>query len=160
MRLRIAAVGRLKAGPERELLDRYVTRASTAGKSVQLAPLEAVEVSESSARRAADRMQEEAKALQKWWIDGARRVVLDERGKSLTSGDFAQRLVALRDSGAPAALFIVGGPDGIAEELRKSADLIFAFGAATLPHQLVRVLLAEQIYRALTILSGHPYHRA
>jgi len=160
MRLRIAAVGRLKAGPERELLDRYITRANAAGKSVRLAPLEAVEVSESSARRPADRMQEEAKALQKWWIEGARRVVLDERGRSLTSPDFAKRLVALRDNGAPATLFIIGGADGLAEAVRKEADLTFAFGAATLPHQLVRVLLAEQIYRALTILSGHPYHRA
>jgi 23S rRNA (pseudouridine1915-N3)-methyltransferase len=160
MRLRIAAVGRLKAGPERELLDRYVTRANAVGKGVQLAPLEAVEVSESSARRAADRMQEEAKALQKWSIEGARRVILDERGKSLTSSEFAKRLVAMRDTGTPATLFIVGGPDGLPEELRKNADLTLAFGAATLPHQLVRVLLAEQIYRALTILSGHPYHRA
>ena len=159
MRLRIAAVGRLKAGPERELLDRYVTRANAVGKGVQLAPLEAVEVSESSARRPADRMQEEAKALQKWWIEGSRRVVLDERGKMFTSGEFAKRLAALRDTGAPATLFIIGGADGLAEHVRGEADLILAFGAATLPHQLVRVLLAEQIYRALTILSGHPYHR-
>lgn len=160
MRLRIAAVGRLKAGPERTLLDRYLTRANATGKSVQLAPLEAVEVSESSARRPADRMLDEAKALSKWSIEGARRVILDERGKSLTSAEFARRLVSLRDSGAPATLFIIGGADGLAEEVRKEADFAFAFGAATLPHQLVRVLLAEQIYRALTILSGHPYHRA
>ncbi|HXM31519.1 MAG TPA: 23S rRNA (pseudouridine(1915)-N(3))-methyltransferase RlmH [Xanthobacteraceae bacterium] len=160
MRLRIAAVGRLKAGPERELLDRYLERVNALGRGLNLAPLDAVEVSESSARRPADRMKEEAVALKKWSITGARRIVLDARGKSLSSEDFAKRLVALRENGAPAALFLIGGADGLAEEARKDADFVLAFGAATFPHQLVRILLAEQIYRALTILSGHPYHRA
>ena len=160
MRLRIAAVGRLKAGPERELLDRYLERVNAIGRGLSLAPLDAVEVSESSARRPADRMKEEAVALKKWSITGARRIVLDARGKSLSSEDFAKRLVALRENGALAALFLIGGADGLAEEVRKDADFVLAFGAATFPHQLVRILLAEQIYRALTILSGHPYHRA
>jgi 23S rRNA (pseudouridine1915-N3)-methyltransferase len=160
MRLRIAAVGRLKAGPERELLDRYLERVNAIGRGLNLAPLDAVEVSESSARRPADRMKEEAVALKKWSITGGRRIVLDARGKSLSSEDFAKRLVALRENGAPAALFLIGGADGLAEEVRKDADFVLAFGAATFSHQLVRILLAEQIYRALTILSGHPYHRA
>lgn len=160
MRLRIAAVGRLKAGPERELLDRYLERVNAAGRGVNFAPLDAVEVSESSARRPADRMAEEAKALKKWSITGARRIVLDARGKNLSSEDFAKRLAALRENGAPAALFLIGGADGLAEEVRKDADFVLAFGAATFPHQLVRILLAEQIYRAITIISGHPYHRA
>ena len=98
--------------------------------------------------------------LKKWAIAGARRVVLDERGKNLSSEDFAKRLASFRDQGSPAALFIIGGADGLAEDVRKDADLALAFGAATFPHQLVRILLAEQIYRALTILSNHPYHRA
>jgi 23S rRNA (pseudouridine1915-N3)-methyltransferase len=160
MRLRIAAVGRLKAGPERELLDRYLERVNAAGRAVSLAPLDAVEVSESQAKRPADRMAEEAKSLKKWAITSARRIVLDARGKNLTSEDFAKHLAALREKGAPAALFLIGGADGLAEEVRKDADLVLAFGAATFPHQLVRILLAEQIYRAVTILSGHPYHRA
>jgi 23S rRNA (pseudouridine1915-N3)-methyltransferase len=160
MRLRIAAVGRLKAGPERELLDRYVQRVNAVGKSVSLAPLELAEVSESPARRPADRMKEEAAALQKWSITGARRIVLDACGKSLSSEDFAKRLAAFRDQGATAAIFLIGGADGLAEEARKNADFTLAFGAATFPHQFVRILLAEQIYRAITILSGHPYHRA
>jgi 23S rRNA (pseudouridine1915-N3)-methyltransferase len=160
MRLRIAAVGRLKAGPERELLDRYIERVNAAGRAVSLAPLDAVEVSESQAKRPADRMAEEAKSLKKLAITGARRIVLDARGKNLTSEDFAKYLAALREKGAPAALFLIGGADGLAEDIRKDADLILAFGAATFPHQLVRILLAEQIYRAVTILSGHPYHRA
>ena len=160
MRLRIAAVGRLKAGPERELLDRYVERVNAAGRAVSLAPLDVVEVSESAARRPADRLAEEAKALKKWAITGARRIVLDARGKNLASEDFAKYLAALREKGAPAALFLIGGADGLAEDTRKDADLVLAFGAATFPHQLVRILLAEQIYRAVTIILGHPYHRA
>ena len=160
MRLRIAAVGRLKAGPERELLDRYVERVNAAGRAVNLAPLDVVDVSESAARRPADRLAEEAKALKKWAITGARRIVLDARGKNLASEDFAKYLAALREKGAPAALFLIGGADGLAEDTRKDADLVLAFGAATFPHQLVRILLAEQIYRAVTIILGHPYHRA
>ena len=160
MRLRIAAIGRLKAGPERELLERYLKRVNAIGRNINLSPLEAVEASESNARRPADRMQEEALALKKWTIAGARRIILDGRGKSLTSEDFAKRLAGFRDQGAPAALFLIGGADGLAEEIRKDADLVLAFGAATFPHQLVRILLAEHIYRALTILTGHPYHRA
>ena len=160
MRLRIAAVGQLKAGPERELLERYVARVNAAGRAVHLAPLDVVEVSESAARRPADRLAEEAKALKKWAITGAHRIALDARGKSLTSEDFAKYLAALRENGAPAALFLIGGADGLAQDTRKDADFVLAFGAATFPHQLVRILLAEQIYRAVTIISGHPYHRA
>ena len=91
---------------------------------------------------------------------GGLKYQLDARGKSLTSEDFAKRLAAFRDHGALAALFLIGGADGLTDEVRKDADFILAFGAATFPHQLIRILLAEQIYRAVTILSGHPYHRA
>jgi 23S rRNA (pseudouridine1915-N3)-methyltransferase len=160
MRLRIAAVGRLEAGPERELLERYIERVNALGRGLGLAPLDAVEVSESSARRPADRMKEEAVGFKKWSITGAHRIVLDARGKNLTSEDFAKNMLGLREKGVPAVLFLIGGADGLAEEARKNADFTLAFGAATFPHQLVRILLAEQIYRALTILSGHPYHRA
>lgn len=159
MRLRIAAVGRLKSGPEREMLDRYVERASAAGRSINLAPLEVIEVSESPARRASDRIQEEWAGFKKPMITGARRIVLDSRGKSLTSEDFAAKLAAFRDNGADAAIFLIGGADGLPDEARKGADLVLAFGGATFPHQIVRILLAEQIYRSITILTGHPYHR-
>lgn len=160
MRLRIAAVGRLKAGPERELLERYVERSNAAGRAINLAPLEIMEISESNARRAPDRIAEEWLGFKKPMITGARRIVLDGRGKSLSSEDFAKKLAAFRDNGAAASLFLIGGADGLPEEARKGADLVLAFGAATFPHQLVRILLAEQIYRAITILTGHPYHRA
>jgi len=159
MRLRIAAVGRLKSGPEREILDRYVERATLTGRSVRLTPLEVMEVSESPARRPAGRIGEEWASLQKPMISGARRVVLDSRGRGLSSEDFAARLAAFRDGGADAAVFLIGGADGLPDEARKDADLVLAFGAATFPHQIVRILLAEQIYRAATILTGHPYHR-
>jgi 23S rRNA (pseudouridine1915-N3)-methyltransferase len=91
---------------------------------------------------------------------GAKRIVLDAEGRNLTSEDFASKLANLRDQGAPAAVFIIGGADGLTKEVAKAADLTISFGAATFPHQIVRILLAEQIYRAVTILSGHPYHRA
>lgn len=159
MRLVIAAVGRLKAGPERELCERYVERATAAGRAVGLSPVEVAEVPESNARRPADRIAEEAERLEAALPLGAARVVLAAKGRNLASDDFAARLAALRDRGPPALAFVIGGPDGLAETLVRRADLALSFGAATFPHQVVRILLAEQIYRAVTILSGHPYHR-
>jgi len=159
MRLLIAAVGRLKAGPERELFERYVERTNAAGRAVSLAPLEITEISESQTRRPADRIAEEAEKLNAAVPSGARRILLDARGRNLTSEDFAAKLAGLRDQGAPVATFLVGGADGLGVKANAGADLSVSFGAATFPHQIVRILLAEQIYRAITILSGHPYHR-
>jgi 23S rRNA (pseudouridine1915-N3)-methyltransferase len=160
MRLLIAAVGRLKAGPERELFERYVDRANASGRTVSLAPIEISEIPESRARRPADRISEEAGKLNAALPKGAKRIVLDGRGQSLSSEELARRLAKLRDQGTPAAAFLLGGADGLAKSLLEPADLAISFGAATFPHQIVRILLAEQIYRAITILSGHPYHRA
>jgi 23S rRNA (pseudouridine1915-N3)-methyltransferase len=160
MRLLIAAVGRLKAGPERELFERYLERANAAGRAVGLAPVEVLEIPESTARRPRDRIAEETAKLEAAVPKGARRIVLDSRGRSLKSEEFAARLAALRDQGAPATAFFLGGADGLAETAGDDADLAVSFGAATFPHQIVRILVAEQIYRAITILSGHPYHRA
>lgn len=159
MRLLIAAVGRLKAGPERILCERYLERANASGRAVGLAPVEMREVAESGKRNPKERLAEEAKALAAATPALSRRIALDARGRNLSSEEFAVKLAALRGGGAAATVFYVGGPDGLAEEIRKSADLVLAFGAATLPHQLARIVLAEQIYRAVTILSGHPYHR-
>ncbi len=159
MRLLIAAVGRLKAGPERELLARYLERANAAGKALALAPVDVAEVPESTAQTAAKRKADEAKALLALIPDKAKLIALDERGRSLASEDFAKKLARYRDDGAPAAALLIGGADGLDEMLRKKADLTIAYGAATFPHQIVRILLAEQLYRAVTILSGHPYHR-
>jgi 23S rRNA (pseudouridine1915-N3)-methyltransferase len=159
MRLLIAAVGRLKAGPERELLARYLERANAAGKPLSLTPLDVTEISESPAQTATKRKADEAKALTSAIPQKAKLIALDERGKSIGSEDFAKKLARFRDDGAPATAFLIGGADGLDEALRKKADLTLGYGAATFPHQIVRILLAEQIYRAITILSGHPYHR-
>ncbi len=160
MRLLIAAVGRLKAGPERELLDRYVDRANAAGRAVSLGPLEIAEIVECQDRRPQDRMADEARRLEVAVPKGAKRVLLDSGGKPISSEDFAARLAGLRDQGTSGAVFMIGGADGLDPALKARADLTVSYGAATFPHQVVRILLAEQIYRAITILSGHPYHRA
>jgi 23S rRNA (pseudouridine1915-N3)-methyltransferase len=160
MRLLIAAVGRVKAGPERELLDRYLERANAAGRAVSLAPLEIAEIPESQARRPADRIAEEAEKLGAAIPAGAKRLLLDARGRNLTSEDFAAKLAAFRDQSVPISAFVIGGADGLGITANSRSDLTISLGAATFPHQIVRILLAEQIYRAITILSGHPYHRA
>ena len=160
MRLEIAAVGRLKQGPERDLAERYAKRVSDAGRGLGVRPFEIVEIRESRGRDAGTRIAEESIALAKAIADKAAVVVLDPRGTDLGSEALARQLGQWRDRGKPAATFVIGGPDGLADSLRERADLVLAFGAATWPHQLVRVMLLEQLYRAITILSGHPYHRA
>jgi 23S rRNA (pseudouridine1915-N3)-methyltransferase len=160
MRLLVLAVGRLKAGAESELAERYRKRAAQSGRAIGLRDVEIVEIRESRAREAEKRMLEESIALANVLPDGAAVIVLDERGESLSSAAFAEHLRGWREAGRPAAAFIIGGPDGLSPALRDKASLRLAFGAATWPHQLVRSMLLEQLYRAVTILSGHPYHRA
>lgn len=160
MRLIIVAIGRLKAGPERELAERYRDRVEKTGRAIGLRDIEILELRESRAQDAGRRMLEETIALANLVPDGAVTVVLDERGKNLDSTSISNDLRSWRDAGRPAAVFVLGGPDGLAPELKERADLTLAFGAATWPHQLARIMLLEQLYRAVTILSGHPYHRA
>jgi 23S rRNA (pseudouridine1915-N3)-methyltransferase len=160
LRLVIATVGRLKAGPERELASRYRERAAQIGRGLGLPTCVLVELPESRARRSADRAAEEAGALLAHLPPGGALLVYDERGRAdLSSEALAERVAAWRDAAKPALTVIVGGPDGLDASFRTRADLILSFGAATLPHGLVRVLALEQIYRSLTILAGHPYHR-
>jgi len=160
MRLSIAAVGRLKQGPERDLAERYGKRAADAGRKLGFAPVDVVEVRESRARDAGTRIAEESNALRDTVPIGAAVVALDTRGESLTSEELADRLRRWQAGGRSAVVFLIGGADGLADSLRGRADLRLAFGKATWPHQLVRIMLLEQIYRAVTILSGHPYHRS
>ena len=160
MRLIIAAVGRLKDGPERALFERYRDRFEPLGKRLGIAPVTWQEIGESRAADTAKRREEEGAALLKLTRDAEFIIALDERGKHLTSESFAKTLAKARDGGAKAAGIIIGGPDGLSQAVRDAARLQVALGAMTLPHQLVRVVLAEQLYRAGTILSGHPYHRA
>ncbi len=160
MRIVIAAVGRLKRGPETELADRYARRAAQTGRGLGLRNIETIEIRESRAADSAKRMIEESIALANVIPQDAAVALLDADGDNLDSIGLAGRLSQWRSDGRPVAVFVIGGPDGLAESLRDKAEFRLAFGAATWPHQLVRVMLMEQLYRAMTILSGHPYHRA
>jgi 23S rRNA (pseudouridine1915-N3)-methyltransferase len=159
MRILVLAIGRLKSGSESELVERYRKRAAQAGRGLGFRDVEVVEIRESRAAEAGKRKLEESIALANLIPEGAVTVLLDENGTSLSSAALTETLKTWRDGGRPAAVFIIGGPDGLAESLRDKAVLTLAFGAATWPHQLVRIMLLEQVYRAVTILAGHPYHR-
>ena len=160
MRLIIAAVGRLKEGAERELLERYRGRFDGMARRLGFSPVSWHEVGESRAASLAKRAAEEAAALSKLARDADVVIVLDERGKALTSAQFASLLGKLRDEGTGTLALLLGGPDGLDQGLRESARVKLSLGAMTLPHGLARIVLAEQLYRAATILAGHPYHRA
>lgn len=159
MRILIAAIGKMRAGPERELAERYLERSLAAGKQVGLWPVEIREFPESRAGNAETRAREEGAALLGALPEKAKFILLDERGKSMPSAGFARTLATYRDGGAEALGFLIGGADGAAPALREKAQFVLGFSAMTWPHQLARIMLLEQIYRAITILSGHPYHR-
>ena len=158
MRVVVAAVGKLKRGPEQELAERYRERAAKSGRGIGLRSLDVIEIAESRARDAQRRMLEESIALANVIPKEAATVLLDPRGEALGSDAIAKRLRGWNDNGRD-VIFIIGGPDGLAPTLSDQADLRLAFGPLTWPHQLVRIMLLEQIYRSVTILSGHPYHR-
>ena len=158
MRVTIAAVGRMKAGPERDMVARYLDRAVGGGKPLALTSFDVIEQTESRASSSASRKADEAKALRAALPEGI-VVALDERGKSMASEPFAQQIGRWRDDGRPAASFVIGGADGLDPEFVAKADLVLSFSPMVWPHQLVRIMLAEQLYRTTTILTGHPYHR-
>ena len=160
MLLAVHAVGRMKAGSEQELAGRYFDRLAKSGPSIGLEFAGVAEIAEGRAQSVDERRRDEAQRLRADFAKGAALILLDERGKSFSSNDFALRLAALRDGGRRGAAFVIGGPDGLDATLRQEAEFMISFGQMTWPHQLVRVMLAEQLYRAVTILSGHPYHRA
>lgn len=160
MKIAVAAVGRLRDGPEHELAERYRKRAEALGRRIGLRDVEIVEVRESRAPDVGKRMIEESIAIANIIPEKAAVVLLDERGENLDSASLAAQIGKWRDAGRPAAVFVIGGDDGLAPALRERAVLRLAFGVATWPHPLVRAMLLEQIYRAVTILAGHPYHRA
>lgn len=160
MRLIVVSIGRLKQGPERELAERYRERFDDIGRQLGFRGLEIHEISESRARDAATRIAEEAAAISAAIPEKSVLVALDERGKSIDSAGFAQHLGRWRDEGTATTVFTIGGADGLSPDLQRKAKLRIAFGSATWPHQMVRIMLLEQIYRAATILAGHPYHRA
>jgi 23S rRNA (pseudouridine1915-N3)-methyltransferase len=159
MRLVVIAIGRLKQGPERELSDRYRERFDDIGRKLGFRGLEIHEIPESRARDAATRIAEEAAAILTATSEKSVLVALDERGENIDSTAFSRSLARWRDQGAGSTIFMIGGADGLSPELRRRAKLAVAFGSATWPHQMVRIMLLEQLYRAATILAGHPYHR-
>lgn len=160
MRLTIAAVGKMKRGPEEDLVDRYLDRLAKAGGQIGLDYRGLREIVESRASTVAERRREEsAKLVEGIDPDGA-RIVFDERGDTLSSEEFATFLAQLRDGGRREVCFVLGGPDGHEPAFARSAEKCLSFGRMTFPHQIARIMLAEQLYRAVTILSGHPYHRA
>lgn len=160
MRVQICAVGRLRAGPEKLLLDEYLSRLDATGRSIGISTLALAEVEEKRRLEGAGLMDREAELLSAAAPKGALIVALDERGRAETSEAFARRLGTWRDNGTADVAFLIGGANGLSPALRDQASHMMAFGAMTWPHMLVRVMLAEQLYRAVTILSGHPYHRA
>jgi len=158
LRLAVAAIGRLKAGPERELVARYATRIEKGARPLGVSGLDQIELAESRASNTNLRKREEAEALSKRLSAFPTRIVFDERGKAIDSVTFANMVRTAIDVGENVAC-VIGGPDGLAEGMREQGTNVISFGRLTLPHQLVRVLVFEQLYRATTILAGHPYHR-
>lgn len=155
MKLHICAVGRLRAGPERALVDDYLDRLGKTGRALGLGPAVEHEVEDKKNLG----MAAEGELLSRAIPPGAVIITLDERGRQMTSPDFAAQLARWRDTGRQDVALVIGGADGIDPALRARADLSISFGAMVWPHMLVRVMVAEQLYRAATILAGLPYHR-
>jgi 23S rRNA (pseudouridine1915-N3)-methyltransferase len=160
MHVSVYAVGRMKAGPERELAGRFLDRFAKAGPPVGLDFTGVTETPESRASSVDERRREEGQKLLAR-KDGATAIILlDERGRNIGSEELARAIARFGENGRKNLVFAIGGPDGHGPALQDDADMVLSFGQLTWPHQLVRVMLAEQLYRAATILSGHPYHRA
>ena len=156
MRVHLCAVGRLRAGPERDLVADYAQRFDRTGRPLGLGPLTEHEVED----KRGGGMEAEAALLERALPAGALICTMDERGRLMSSPEFADLLARWRDSGRQDVAFVIGGADGIALSLRERADASISFGRMVWPHLLVRVMLAEQLYRAAGILAGTPYHRA
>jgi 23S rRNA (pseudouridine1915-N3)-methyltransferase len=155
MRVHVIAVGRLRAGPEKTLVDNYLMRFDRSARPLGLGPCRVVEVED----RRNGGMVGEAALIRRSLPQGAVLALLDERGVVEGSPDFAHRLASWRDQGRGDLALVIGGADGLDPDLRADADFALSFGRMVWPHMLARVMLAEQLYRAATILAGSPYHR-
>ena len=151
MQYLIAAIGKMRPSAERDLLDTYSARIRP--------PLQIIELEEKRNLSPPELKSREAELLLAAIPAGAKIIALDERGKSITSRELAKQLGAWKDEGVRETIFLIGGADGLDESVRKKANMVISFGAMTWPHMMVRAMAAEQLYRAETILSGHPYHR-
>jgi 23S rRNA (pseudouridine1915-N3)-methyltransferase len=153
LKIAIVAIGRLGRGPEAELVKLYAERASAAGRALGLGPVEVVEVEARKSGKGG-----EAEALRPH-LEGAHLIACDEHGKAMASRAFAEEIGRLRDDGVRKLAFVIGGADGLDPALLSEAKAKLAFGPQTWPHALARAMLAEQVYRAVSILAGSPYHR-
>jgi len=160
MRLLILAVGHARGSSEAALTEDFIGRAKAMGRQLGFSAVAAEEVPVSKLREARARIAEEGERLARRVPDGAHVIFMDAKGKGMTSEAFAEMLAAMRDAGARDLVFLIGGPDGLDPGPTIKPGRSLAFGPQTWPHLLVRAMLSEQIYRALTILAGHPYHRA
>ncbi|WP_284163955.1 23S rRNA (pseudouridine(1915)-N(3))-methyltransferase RlmH [Frigidibacter sp. SD6-1] len=156
MKVTLVVVGRLRAGPELTLISDYLERFDRTGRALGLGPARLVEVEDKKGLG----MEAEAALIERALPQGALLVTLDERGRTFSSPEFADEMARWRDGGRQEVAFVIGGADGIAPVLRAKADVSISFGKMVWPHMLVRVMLAEQLYRAASILAGAPYHRA
>ena len=159
MRIHVGAVGRLKAGPERKLADAWLERAAALGRSAGITAVGIAEIPESRAATAALRMADEAARLRAGVAGEAVMVALDSGGRDVSSEEFAALVGNWRDGGTGTLAFLIGGPDGLAPDIKATAAHCIAFGRMTWPHRLARIMLLEQVYRSVTILINHPYHR-
>jgi 23S rRNA (pseudouridine1915-N3)-methyltransferase len=159
MRIQVGAVGRLKPGPERKLADAYLERTIALGRGAGISPVSVAEIAESRAATADLRMADEAARLRAGLPDEAMTVALDGGGRDITSEEFAALIGRWRDGGTGTLAFLIGGPDGLSADIKATAGYRLALGRMTWPHRLARIMLLEQIYRSVTILVNHPYHR-
>jgi 23S rRNA (pseudouridine1915-N3)-methyltransferase len=156
MNVTLCAVGRLRPGPELTLFNAYRARFDRTGRSLGLGPLNVAEV---EARKGGGQA-EEARLLARAVPEGAVKLGLDERGRLMTSPEFAALLARWRDDGRGTVAVMIGGADGLTDDARGQCDRLVSFGPMVWPHMLVRVMIAEQLYRAASILANAPYHRA
>lgn len=159
MRFTIAAIGRLKEGPDRALMERYANLLAGLGRNCGLGPLNIVELPEARMQNVAARQKDEAQRLLAAVSSADRLILLDERGRAQISENFAAAIGQLRDDGTREVAFLIGGADGHGTEMKSAVTNTLGLSKFTLPHALARIVLAEQLYRATTILAGHPYHR-
>lgn len=159
MQIFIGAIGRVKKSDELNLCNKFETRIKNAGAQLGFTQFTQLDFDEDKSPQVQTRKNNEAKKLLAVVPKGALIVALDEHGKHFTSPEFSQKIANYRDDGYPAIAFLLGGPDGHGQEVLNQADLKLSLSKMTWPHQIARALLFEQIYRAITIMSGHPYHR-
>ncbi|WP_330168595.1 23S rRNA (pseudouridine(1915)-N(3))-methyltransferase RlmH [Bartonella grahamii] len=159
MQISIFAVGRMKSGAEQKLVQHYLDRFSKISGAVGFHLKKLQEIPESRAPTACQRIEEEGRRLIEFLPEKCRLIVLDERGETISSTAFSEKLGCYRDEGIRDVVIALGGPDGHSEQIRNRADFLLSFGFMTWPHQIARILLAEQLYRAVTIENNHPYHR-